>query len=68
MSFEKSFTMASFTLQNVQGLILTPNISKINRLRLVLLFALRYEKQRGDIAELVRLLKAQGVSEAEAKV
>lgn len=56
------------SLQNVQGLILTPNISKINRLRLVMLYALRYEKQVKDIEELVRLLKTRGASEAEAKV
>ena len=56
------------SLQNVQGLILTPNISKIDRLRLVLLFALRYEKQSKDIEELVRLLKTREISETEARV
>jgi len=56
------------SLQNVQGLMLVPNIRKIDRLRLVMLFALRYEKQVKDIEELVRLLKTKGVSEAEAKV
>lgn len=55
-------------LQNVQGLILTPNINKIDRLRLVMLFALRYEKQSKDIEELVRLLKTREISDTEAKV
>ena len=49
--------------------MLTPNISKIDRLRLVMLFALRYEKQSRDIEELVRLLKTtREISETEAKV
>ena len=52
----------------MQGLILTPNISKIDRLRLVMLFALRYEKQSKDIEELVRLLKTREISDTEAKV
>ena len=49
-------------------MILTPNLRKMDRLRLVMLFALRYEKQARDIEELVRLLGTKGVSEAEARV
>lgn len=49
-------------------MILTPNISKIDRLRLVMLFALRYEKHGNDIEELVRLLKTREISDTEAKV
>ena len=40
----------------------------MDRLRLVMLFALRYEKQARDIEELVRLLGTRGVSESEARV
>jgi len=49
-------------------MILTPNLRKMDRLRLVMLFALRYEKQARDIEELVRMLGTRGVSEAEARV
>ena len=49
-------------------MILTPNLRKMDRLRLVMLFALRYEKQARDIEELVRLLGTRGVSESEARV
>jgi vacuolar protein sorting-associated protein 45 len=56
-------------LQSVQELVMKPTIQPYNKLRLVMLYALRYQKQAsGNIATLISALKEQGVSAEEAQV
>ncbi|CCA69277.1 probable vacuolar protein sorting protein VpsB [Serendipita indica DSM 11827] len=55
--------------KSVQELILNPAIQPYNKLRLAMLYALRYQKQSAsNIATLVSLLKEQGVSPSDAQL
>jgi len=48
---------------------MNPSIQSYYKLRLVMLYALRYQKQAaGNIASLISTLKEQGVSPEEAQV
>lgn len=49
-------------LRNLQALLVSPNISHFNKIRLVLLYALRYEKSpSNEVTKLIDTLTAQGV-------
>lgn len=53
----------------VQSLVMNPSIQPYNKLRLVMLYALRYQKQAaGNIANLISALKEQGISSEETQV
>jgi len=55
--------------QSVQALINNPSIQPLNKLRLTMLYALRYQKQQANnIATLISSLVEHGVSKEEAKV
>ena len=55
--------------QSVQTLLANPSICPMNKLQLVILYALRYQKTAAsNIAVLVNLLLEQGVSSKEARV
>jgi len=57
------------TSQSVQALINNPSIQPLNKLRLTILYALRYQKQHtNNIATLISSLIEHGVSREEAKV
>lgn len=53
----------------MEALIQDPGIPPFNKLRLVMLFALRYQKtQTSNIANLINLMLANGVPREDAKV
>jgi hypothetical protein len=55
--------------QSVQAFIANPGVPPWNKLRLVILFALRYQKtQTSNIASLINLLLSNGVSREDARV
>ncbi|KAG8810103.1 vacuolar protein sorting-associated protein 45, partial [Serendipita sp. 399] len=55
--------------KSVQALVTNPSIQPFNKLRLVMLYALRYQKQASsNIATLVAQLQENGVSQEEALV
>ena len=55
--------------QSVQALINNPSIQPLNKLRLTMLYALRYQKQQANnIATLISSLVEHGVTREEAKV
>lgn len=55
--------------QSVQVLINNPSIQPLNKLRLTMLYALRYQKQQANnIATLISSLVEHGVTKEEAKV
>lgn len=56
-------------LRTVQGIIENPGILPVNKLRLAMLYALRYQRNSSNaIPSVVELLKKNGVSENESKV
>lgn len=60
--------MSSFR-QSVQIVIKNPNIPVWNKLRLVILYALRYQKtQANNVASLINLMLENGVSREDARV
>ena len=55
--------------QSVQALITNPAIPTWNKLRLVMLYALRYQKsQANSVASLISLALENGVSREDARV
>jgi hypothetical protein len=63
------FACDSFHEQSVQECIVDPAVTPQNKLRLVILYALRYQKaQTSNIATLINLLLANGVSKEDARV
>lgn len=55
--------------QSVQALVNNPSIQPLNKLRLAILYALRYQKQHANnIATLISSLVEHGVSREEVKV
>ena len=59
----------SIRMQSTQDLITNPDVPPWNKLRLVMLYALRYQKtQTANIASLINLALANGVSREDAKV
>lgn len=55
--------------QNVQAVVNNPVVPAWNKLRVVILYALRYQKtQTSNIAALINLLLSNGVSREEARV
>jgi len=55
--------------QSVQTLVANPSIPPTNKLRLVILYALRYQKTAAsNIAALITSLLEQGVSREDARV
>ncbi|KAJ7212004.1 Sec1 family-domain-containing protein [Mycena pura] len=62
-------TSAGAELRNVQALIGNPSLPAWNKLRLVILYALRYQKtQTSNIASLINLLLSNGVSREDARL
>ncbi|KAH0586270.1 hypothetical protein H2248_007518 [Termitomyces sp. 'cryptogamus'] len=62
-------TNAGADYRSVQVLLLDPSIAPRHKLRLVILYALRYQKtQTNNIANLIKLLLANGVSEEDARL
>ncbi|KAK7048490.1 Sec1-domain-containing protein [Favolaschia claudopus] len=62
-------TSAGAELRSVQAYIANPGVPPWHKLRLVILYALRYQKtQTGNIASLINLLLANGVSREEARL
>jgi hypothetical protein len=58
-----------FFSQNVQTVVTDPGIPPWNKLRVVMLYALRYQKTHTtNIAALINLMLANGVSRDDAKV
>jgi len=56
-------------LKTVQGLVQDPQVLPVNKLRLAMLYALRYQRNSANaIPAVVELLTKNGVSESEAKV
>ncbi|RPD62723.1 Sec1-domain-containing protein [Lentinus tigrinus ALCF2SS1-7] len=56
-------------LKNVQALITNPAIQPWNKLRLVMLYALRYQKsQAQNVASLINLMLENGVSREDARL
>lgn len=56
-------------LKTVQGLVQDPQVLPVNKLRLAMLYALRYQRNSANaIPAVVELLTKNGVSEPEAKV
>ncbi|CDO69996.1 hypothetical protein BN946_scf184973.g6 [Trametes cinnabarina] len=56
-------------LKDVQALVANPAIQPWNKLRLVMLFALRYQKsQAQNVASLINLMLENGVSREDAKL
>ena len=55
--------------QSVQALITNPAIQPWNKLRLVMLYALRYQKtQAQNVTSLINLMLENGVSREDARV
>ncbi|KAJ7175975.1 Sec1 family-domain-containing protein [Mycena filopes] len=62
-------TSAGAELRSVQAFIANPGVPQWNKLRLVILYALRYQKtQTGNIASLINLLLSNGVSREDARL
>jgi len=62
-------TSAGAELRDVQALIGNPSLPAWNKLRLVILYALRYQKtQTSTIASLINLLLSNGVSREDARL
>ena len=58
-----------FGVQSVQALITNAAIQPWNKLRLVMLYALRYQKtQAQNVASLINLMLENGVSREDARV
>ena len=56
-------------MQSVEAVIKNPNIPPRNKLRLVILYALRYQKARpNDIANLINLLLKEGMKREDVQV
>ncbi|TFK52450.1 Sec1-like protein [Heliocybe sulcata] len=56
-------------MRSVQALITTPSVTAWNKLRLVILYALRYQKsQANNIASLINLMLENGVSREDARL
>jgi hypothetical protein len=56
-------------LKTVQALIQDPQVLPVNKLRLAMLYALRYQRNSGNaIPAVVELLTKNGVNESESKV
>lgn len=69
----RSYTVAKDVLiplfQNVRRLLQNPRLSEIDAVRLVMLYALRYEKHSSSILpSLMEELNRKGVSERHRKV
>lgn len=61
--------MISGTPQDVQALVRNPVVPPWNKLRLVILYALRYQKtQSHNVASLITLMLENGVSREDARV
>ncbi|KAJ7928017.1 Sec1-like protein [Mycena leptocephala] len=61
-------TSAGAELRSVQAFVANPGVSPWNKLRLVILYALRYQKtQTSNIASLINLLLSNGVSREDAR-
>jgi len=57
------------TNQSVQAIISDPGVPAWNKLRIVILYALRYQKtQTNNIAALVNMLLTNGVSQEDVRV
>lgn len=62
-------TSAGADFKSVQAIVTNNSIPPWNRLRVVILFALRYQKtQTGNIASLINLMLANGVSREDARL
>ncbi|KAJ7442661.1 Sec1 family-domain-containing protein [Mycena latifolia] len=62
-------TSAGAELRSVQAFIGNPGVPPWNKLRLVILYALRYQKtQAGNIASLINLLLSNGVPREDARL
>ncbi|KAJ6585117.1 Sec1 family-domain-containing protein [Mycena capillaripes] len=62
-------TSAGAELRSVQAFIANPGVPPWNKLRLVILYALRYQKtQTSNIASLINLLLSNGVSKEDARL
>ena len=56
-------------VQSVQALVTNPTIQPGNKLRIVILYALRYQKtQAQNVASLINLMLENGVSREDARV
>lgn len=56
-------------LKTVERIVMDPGVQTVNKLRLAMLYALRYQRTANNsITEVVELLKKNGVSENESKV
>ena len=56
-------------MQNVQALITNPAVPAWNKLRLVMLYGLRYQKtQANNVASLINLALESGVQREDARV
>ncbi len=61
--------MRLFGTQSVQALITNPAVQPWNKFRLVMLYALRYQKtQAQNVASLINLMLENGVSREDARV
>lgn len=66
---ESMTKLTPLALQSVQAFIVDKDVPPWNKLRLVILYALRYQKsQTGNIAMLINLLLSNGVSREDARV
>ncbi|KAJ7781802.1 Sec1-like protein [Mycena maculata] len=62
-------TSAGAELRSVQAFVANPGVSPWNKLRLVILYALRYQKtQTSNIASLINLLLSNGVPREDARL
>lgn len=66
MFYNSAYSVIS---KNVQAIITDNGVPAWNKLRVVILYALRYQKtQTGSIASLINLMLANGVSREDARV
>lgn len=66
ISYNSTYSVIS---KNVQAIITDNGVPAWNKLRVVILYALRYQKtQTGNIASLINLMLANGVSREDARV
>lgn len=69
LSFGETLLYTNSEIQSVQGIIVDSSVTAEQKLRIVILFALRYQKTRAnDIANLISLLLENGISPEDAKV
>jgi vacuolar protein sorting-associated protein 45 len=60
---------AGADFKEVQNLVLDPSVPPFNKLRIVILYALRYQKtQTANIASLIKLMLENGVSREDAQL